>query len=539
MRSEVADEVRRRRKRRGWTPFKGPQLDAFIADGKVDEIGYGGAGGGGKTDLELGLALLKHRRSILYRRTFPQLAGIVERARDIYQEKGRYNESKAQWRLTTRCNIDGSPAPPVKRFVQFRSMQRLEDREKERGVPFDLRAWDEAQNFLKEQFMFAKAWTRTNVPGQHTTDLLCFNPPTTPEGLWLIDYFGPWLDRDHPNPAKPGEVRWFITMPDGKEVEVPGPTDYKSADYKRPDPIEVLVSEDDPSKGTRFVTPRSRTFFPALVTDNPVYIETGYMAVLDALPEPLRSQMRDGDFSAGLKDDIWQVIPTAWVRAAQKRWRNQYKDRPKTPDGKLVPLSSLGSDVAAGGEDQTVFSRRYTLTAAHRGQPKRLDWYAPLLAYPGTQTPDGASAAGLLLTAMNGEKATINIDAIGVGQGLKTALTMHQIKFNPVIVSQGSYETAKISNLPFANLKAQMYWRMREALDPENKDVEVALPDDRELLMDLCAARWSLTAEGITIEPKEETIKRSGRGLHKSEAVMLANHIAAGVTFGERPFVRK
>ncbi|MBC8140822.1 MAG: terminase [Armatimonadetes bacterium] len=512
--------TRKRAKRRGWTPFAGPQLAAFLADGKVDEIGFGGAGGGGKTDLELGLALLKHRRTVIYRRTFPQLAGIIERSREVFGAKGRYNESGHFWRVVTRCDVAGRPAPPVKRFVQFRSMPRLEDREKERGTPFDARIWDEAQNFLKEQFLFAKAWTRTSVRGQHTLDLLCFNPPTSPEGLWLIDYFAPWLDNKHAEPAAPGEVRWFVTMPDGKEVEVPGCHDLNSADYCRPADI-VTTAEN----GTvRTLTPRSRTFFPARVTDNPVYMETGYMAVLDALPEPLRSQMRDGDFSAGIEDDAWQVIPTAWVRAAQARWEAM---QGVPPPG--VPLSGLGVDVARGGKDKTVLQPRY---GAFFPRPQ---------VHPGTATPDGKAVGGLvarLLADVNAPQGFApNVDVIGVGasvydhlRGQTPAIPARGVNF-----AAGSHRRDRSGKLTFANLRAEAYWKLREALEPDRGE-NLCLPSDRELLAELCAVRWSLGASGILMEPKDEVIKRLGRSPDKADALALAHYQPATVGTIHHPF---
>src|SRR3989442_15577205 len=50
-------------KRRG-TPFPGPQTLAL--ENKADILLYGGAPGGGKTDLLLGLAPLHHRRAIQF-----------------------------------------------------------------------------------------------------------------------------------------------------------------------------------------------------------------------------------------------------------------------------------------------------------------------------------------------------------------------------------------------------------------------------------------------------------------------------------------
>ena len=47
----------------------------------------------------------------------------------------------------------------------------------------------------------------------------------------------------------------------------------------------------------------SRTYIPAALTDNPYLARTNYKAQVDALPEPLRSAIRDGDFKAGRIDN--------------------------------------------------------------------------------------------------------------------------------------------------------------------------------------------------------------------------------------------
>jgi len=48
------------------------------------------------------------------------------------------------------------------------------------------------------------------------------------------------------------------------------------------------------------------------------------------------------------------------------------------------------------------------------------------------------------------------------------------------------------------------------------------LPPDKELLADLCAPRYRVTAAGIQIEAKEEIKERIGRSPDVGEAVMLA-----------------
>jgi hypothetical protein len=83
------------------------------------------------------------------------------------------------------------------------------------------------------------------------------------------------------------------------------------------------------------------------------------------------------------------------------------------------------------------------------------------------------------------------------------------------------------------NLRAAMWWAMREALDPEHGN-NLCLPDDPELKADLCAPRYKITTEGIMIEPKypqpgqraENSVTgRLGRSCDKGDAAVLANWI--------------
>src|SRR5690606_38452373 len=59
-----------------WAPTVGPQRDAYYS--KADILLYGGAGGGGKSDLGLGLAFTAHRRSLVLRRTYTDLSGLLD-----------------------------------------------------------------------------------------------------------------------------------------------------------------------------------------------------------------------------------------------------------------------------------------------------------------------------------------------------------------------------------------------------------------------------------------------------------------------------
>src|SRR5262249_32593913 len=64
-----------------WKPLPGPQTIAYQT--LADVTGYGGAAGGGKTDLALGLAVTAHKKSLILRREAVHLRAIEDRAREI------------------------------------------------------------------------------------------------------------------------------------------------------------------------------------------------------------------------------------------------------------------------------------------------------------------------------------------------------------------------------------------------------------------------------------------------------------------------
>lgn len=462
-----------------WAPLPGPQTMAYECT--ADVVGYGGAAGGGKTDLAIGKALTQHQRVAIFRRHSTETLSIIDRLADVLGHRDGLNTVAGIWRLGERV-------------IEFGSVPNLGDETKYMGRAKDLLVLDEAANFLEAQVRFLQGWVRTTDPNQHCQTLLCFNPPTSAEGRWIVSYFAPWLDKKHSNPAQPGELRWFA-MIDGKEIEVQDGG--------------VLVHDND------IIIPQSRTFIPARVSDNPHLAGTGYVATLQALPEPLRSQMLNGDFEAGMEDDAAQVIPTAWVEAAMARW-TELSPKP--------PMDSVGVDVARGGKDNTIISRRHGM------------WFDKLLAYPGMQTPDGPTAAGLVVAAGR-DYAVINVDVIGVGASVFDFLVDARQDVYGVNVAEGSSARDKSGRLDFFNLRSELVWRMREALDPMN-NTGIALPPDSRLLADLCAYTWKLGGNGqIRVESRDEVIKRIGRSPDYASGVLLAliDTPKSGTLLGDRP----
>lgn len=468
-----------------WRPLEGPQTQAY--ESEADIVGYGGAAGGGKTDLACGKALTQHRKAMILRRVGTELTGVIDRLAELVGSRDGYNGRDNIWRL-----------PGVQ--IEFGAVPNAGDERKYQGRPHDLLVFDEATNFLVTQIRFLLGWLRTTTAGQRCQALLTFNPPTSAEGRWVIEFFAPWLDRKFPSPAKPGELRWAASLPadathpNGRDLWV---------DDGRP---FVLVDgapcyDFDPAQHAAddIIRPMSRTFIPSRVTDNPYLMGTGYMATLQGLPEPLRSQMLKGDFNAGITDDPWQVIPTAWVEAAQARWQ-----RP----AKLAPMDSIGVDVARGGADNTILARRHGM------------WFDVPMVHPGSTTPDGPTVAGLTIAARR-DNAVIHLDIIGVGSSPYDFLVQAKQQVMGVNVAEAATATDRSGRLRFFNLRSQLWWQMREALDPTN-NTGIALPPDPRLLADLCAPTWKLSGSTIRVASREEIIDEIGRSPDFGSAYILA-----------------
>ncbi len=463
-----------------WHPLAGPQTMAY--ESRADITGYGGAAGGGKTDLVAGVALTHHKRVAVFRREKAQTEGIIQRMTEIVGGTPGYNSQKSIWKVPVgSCPI-----------VEFGGLDNPGDERRWQGRPHDLKAFDEVTEMRESQVRFIMGWNRSSDPTVKGRVIMTFNPPTSAEGRWVIDFFAPWLDKTHPNPAAPGELRWFTTI-DGKDIEV---ADHRP--FVLVDGVPTYDFDQELYQDEDIIIPKSRTFIPARLTDNPIYMKAGYMATLQALPEPLRSQMLYGDFTAGMKDDAMQVIPTAWVELAQARW--------KRPD-KLPAMDTMGIDVARGGADQTAFARRHGA------------WFDEPLEYPGADTPNGPVVAGLAIAAAR-DGAPLLIDVIGVGASPYDFLVQARQQVHGINVAEGSTSTDKSGRLRFFNLRSELWWKFREFLDPDN-NTGAALPPSKQLLVDLCAPRWALSGSTIQVESRDGIIKRIGRSPDLGSAYIL------------------
>lgn len=467
---EAKEELKQKyvRERPIWQPNPGPQITAI--ESEADELFYGGSAGGGKTDVLVGLSLTKHRRSLILRRTNKEASKLVERFVEILGHRNGWNGQENTWRLQ-----DG-------RVIDIGGVQHEDDKQKYKGTPHDLVCWDEISDFTESQFRFVNTWNRSADPSQRCRIVCAGNPPTRPEGLWVIKYWGPWLDPLHPNPAKPGDLRWFTTV-DGKDTEVDGPGPH------------FIDGE--------YVRAKSRTFVPARLSDNPDLSRTNYAATLAALPPELRSAYKEGRFDAQLRDADFQVIPTQWIIEAQARWK---------PDGhKDYTMTAMAYDPAGGGRDSAELCWR------HGG------WYAEFVSETGPETADGSRAAGFIIRYRR-DAAPVVVDA---GGGYGGQVTM-RLKDNGVVAvpfvasNTAMGRSADAAQLRFANKRAEAWWRFREALNPDQQGGSaISLPPDTELRADLATPTYEISARGILIESKEEIRKRLGRSPGKGDACVM------------------
>lgn len=451
-----------------WVPQPGPQTMAY--ESQADILFYGGAAGGGKSALLMGLSLTQQKRSIIFRREAVQLVGIVEDLSRILGSRDGYNSQTGVWRL------------PDDRVLELGSAKEPLDWMKYQGRAHDAKFFDEITHFLEPQFRALIGWLRSDDPTVRQRVVCAGNPPTSAEGEWVKRFWAPWLDPNHPNPAKPGELRWYVTDEKGEDKEVPGP-----------DPVMV---------GSDLVRPKSRTFIPSSVDDNLFLSSTGYKATLQSLPEPLRSQMLRGDFQAGANDPVWQLIPTEWIKAAQQRWtKRDQKGR----------MTALGFDPARGGNDKTSAARRH-------GQ-----WFDEMIAVPGAVTKDGPTAAGFVAPLIR-DGAPVYVDSIGIGSSALDFLVGLGLKVIAVNGSASSGLGTKAGGLRYRNKRAEMYWTLREALDPTAPN-PIALPPDQELLGDLSAVRYKVVTMGkmaaIQVREKDEIRELLGRSPDKGDSVAM------------------
>ena len=220
-------------------------------------------------------------------------------------------------------------------------------------------------------------------------------------------------------------------------------------------------------------------------------------------------------------------IPAIWVESAK---------RLGALEPRLVPSNEavLGGDVGAGKAKSVVVPRRgaIVLPAQSRGDPDTTEtalWMLEIARQAGTQR--------------------LNFDAVGVGAGVASTLMKNAVSgLTSVPINTGTPPSTRIwpdgrtSEEMFANLKAEIWWLCRTALQRTHEHVLflqgnangkehslteiVALPsgdrDSDALCLQMSLVKWGRNEKGkIVIEKKEALARRGVSSPDHADALML------------------
>lgn len=204
-------------------------------------------------------------------------------------------------------------------------------------------------------------------------------------------------------------------------------------------------------------------------------------------------------------DDIEAVIPWTWIVKAQSR-------EPKKE--RLLPRPILGVDVARFGKDRIVWMVRDGWRIPHT-EVKR-------------KSPITSTIGRTIQLANQFSVATkdICVDDTGVGGGVTDGLR-EALEGSVTAVNFGGAADDKEH---FANRGAELFWRLREHLDPDPREEQgerLCLPDDAELAQEL-ARRYAIDSKGrIALEKKDDLHARIGRSPDKADTLAMTYAVSS------------
>ena len=203
--------------------------------------------------------------------------------------------------------------------------------------------------------------------------------------------------------------------------------------------------------------------------------------------------------------DEFSVIPLGWIYQAQQRWAEwDEAGRPISPDWRRI----VGADIARYGNDKTCFAERIG------------DAFLTPRIMPRADT---MATAALLQNELSVERGDIAVvDTNGVGAGVYDSIKKNNFLAMGVNVGNRTSLTDTSGQIEFYNIRAAVYWKMREALDPARSPT-IMLPPDDDLASDLSTPHWKTMPGGkIVIESKDDIRKRLNRSPDRGDAVFLA-----------------
>lgn len=278
-----------------WEPS--PKQSEFLA-ASDDEVLYGGAAGGGKSDamlidamgLSYGAHLNPRHRAIIFRRSFPELKPLIDRANELYPSiiGGKYNK------------VDHVYTFPAGGSVQFAHLQNDDARFLYRSGAYNFIGFEELTLWATPVcWDYLSSRNRSADP-----TLPCFmRANTNPDGpgqKWVMERWG--IDELGGPTLQTREVTDERELPNGTFEE-----------YKR-------------VKRIRFI--------PAKLTDNPYLRGTGYTGRLNDMPDADRDALLLGLWNGNKVRGAYYVNEMAKVR-------QDGRIRKDLPLGRAIPVNTF------------------------------------------------------------------------------------------------------------------------------------------------------------------------------------------------------
>lgn len=184
------------------------------------------------------------------------------------------------------------------------------------------------------------------------------------------------------------------------------------------------------------------------------------------------------------------LISLAWLEAQKIR-----EDIPEKATDEVV----AGLDVAGPGEDETSLTvRRGPKIILHKQWPN--------------EDPRGEVVAAL--NSYKNVLKAVNIDRVGIGEGMYQHLLDLKFPVNPIIAQERSNDPEL-----YADLKSEYFWGLRLRL----QQGDFCGLTDEKTIGQLAGIRYKQNSRGQTeIESKEDARKRGVKSPDRAESVMLA-----------------
>lgn len=262
----------------------------------------------------------------------------------------------------------------------------------------------------------------------------------------------------------------------------------------------------------KFIDPRTRVrdgrhnFIRSLPDENPLLPKDYISRSFDGMNETLKRMLRYGDWNVEEAD--FQIVPPASIR--EICWKDIVKGR----------IRAAGIDIGLGRPDLTV-----VWVCCEHGHFYR---FAAIGEY---DTMKQATLLRPICSDVHNNNGEVWIDAASVGKGAADKLLAEfgPDTIKPVTFSESPIDEETTQQMPYENLRAQLYFWAREAImhaagQSINGDMPDVTMEYSEQLVEEFENTFYLPKDGkLRIEPKDNVKERIGRSPDDADAFVLCN----------------